>query len=121
MHASWSSLTLSIWGACSNPSRVRLRTPDKSGHHGVAARCPRLGYIYRIRGFAAEPALELSTSNPLDLRAPVAPTLAKRDMRPLVSNHTFQGSGFSSLWLRPRGGYAYLVRNRAIKWPQSWL
>jgi hypothetical protein len=24
-----SSLTLSIWGACSNPSRVRLRTPDQ--------------------------------------------------------------------------------------------
>jgi hypothetical protein len=29
MRAPWSSLTLSIWGACSNPSRVRLRTPDQ--------------------------------------------------------------------------------------------
>jgi hypothetical protein len=29
MRAPWSSLTLSIWGACSNPSRVRLRIPDQ--------------------------------------------------------------------------------------------
>jgi hypothetical protein len=29
MRAPSSSLTLLIWGACSNPSRVRLRTPDQ--------------------------------------------------------------------------------------------
>jgi hypothetical protein len=29
MCAPWSSLTLSIWDACFNPSRVRLQTPDQ--------------------------------------------------------------------------------------------
>jgi hypothetical protein len=29
MRTPWSSLTLSIWGTYSNPSRVRLRTPDQ--------------------------------------------------------------------------------------------
>jgi hypothetical protein len=77
----------------------------------VAARCPYLGYICMIRGFATKPALELLISNPLNLRAPVAPNLAERDLRPLVGNRTLRGSGFSSLWLRPRGGYAYMVKN----------
>jgi hypothetical protein len=57
----------------------------------VVARCPRLGYICRIRGFAAEPALELLISNPLDLRVPVAPTLTERDLKPLVSICTLRG------------------------------
>jgi hypothetical protein len=60
----------------------------------VAARCPRLSYICRVRGFAAEPALELLISNPPDSRAPVAPALTERVSRPLVSNRTLRGSGF---------------------------
>jgi hypothetical protein len=43
----------------------------------VAARCPRLGYICRAHGFAAEPTLRLLISNPLDSRAPVASTLVE--------------------------------------------
>jgi hypothetical protein len=87
----------------------------------VAVMCPRLDCICRIRGLATEPILELLISNPLDSRAFVALTLAERDLRPLVSNRTLRRSGFSSPWLMPRGGYPYSVRNRAIKWPQSWL
>jgi hypothetical protein len=60
----------------------------------VAARHPRLGYIYKICGFAAEPALELLISNPLDLRVPVAPTPAERDLNPLVRIRTLRGSDF---------------------------
>jgi hypothetical protein len=63
----------------------------------VAARCPRLGYICRTRGFAAEPTLELLISNPLDSRAPVAPTLVEGDSRPLVSTPPFEGLFFRSL------------------------
>jgi hypothetical protein len=75
---------------------------------------PRLVYICRVRGFAAESALELLISNPPDLRAPVAPALTERVSRPLVSNRTLRGSGFSSPWLGPRGGYTYSVRNLVI-------
>jgi hypothetical protein len=114
MHVPSSSLTLLIWGACSNPSRVRLQTPDQWGRCGVAARCPRLVYICRVRGFAAEPALELLISNTLYSRAPVAPALTERVSRPLVGNRTLRGSGLSSPWLGPRDGYTYLVRNRVI-------
>jgi hypothetical protein len=120
MSSPWSSLTLSIWGAYLNPLRVRLRTPDELGHHRVSVRCPRLGCICRIRGFAAELTLELLISNPIDSRAPVAPTLTEWDLRPLVSNRTLRGFGFSSPWLGPCGGYTYSVRNWVIKWPQSW-
>jgi hypothetical protein len=55
---------------------------------------PRLGHICKTRGFAAEPTLELLISNPLDFRAPVAPTLKEWDLRPLVSNRTLRGSDF---------------------------
>jgi hypothetical protein len=51
----------------------------------VVARCPHFVYICRIHGFAAKPTLELLISNPLDSRVPVAPTLAKRGLKPLVS------------------------------------
>jgi hypothetical protein len=88
MHAPSSSLTLWIWGACSNPSRARLRTSDQQGHRGVAARCPYLGCICRIHGFATEPTLELLISSPPGSRAPVAPALTERVSKPLVSNHT---------------------------------
>jgi hypothetical protein len=66
----------------------------------VAARCPRLVYICRVRGFAVEPALKLLISNPLDSRGPVAPALTERVSRPLVSNHTLRGLGLSSPWAR---------------------
>jgi hypothetical protein len=80
----------------------------------VEARCPRLVYIYRVRGFAAEPALELLICNPLDSRAHVAPALTEQVLRPLVSNRTLRGSGLSSPWLGLRGSYTYSVRNRVI-------
>jgi hypothetical protein len=38
--------------------------------------------------------LELLISNPLNLRAPMAPTLDEWGLRPLVSNHTLRGSDF---------------------------
>jgi hypothetical protein len=116
MHAPSSSLTLSIWGACSNPSRVRLRTSDQSGHRGVAVRRPRLDCICRIRGFAHEPTLVLLISNPPDSRVLVALALTERDLKPLVSSRTLRGSGFSSPWLELRGGYVYSLRNQSIKW-----
>jgi hypothetical protein len=53
--------------------------------------CPRLGYIYKVRGFEAEPALELLISNPPNSRAAVVPALAERVSRPLVSNRTLRG------------------------------
>jgi hypothetical protein len=114
MRAPWSSLTLSIWGACSNFSRVRLRPPDQWGHCGVAARRPHLGHICRTRGVVAEPTLELLISNPLDSRAPVAPTHDEWDLRPLVSNRTLRESDFSSTRLESCGGYPYSVRNWAV-------
>jgi hypothetical protein len=57
----------------------------------VVARCPRLGYICRVREFAAEPTLELLISNPPNSRAPVVPALTERVSRPLVSNCTLEG------------------------------
>jgi hypothetical protein len=61
-------------------------------------------------GLAHEPLI----SNPRELRAPVAPTLAEWASRPLVENCTLGGSGFSSLALGPLEGHPYLVRDRAI-------
>jgi hypothetical protein len=87
----------------------------------VAARCPRLIYICRAHGLATEPAFELLISNPLESRALVAPALVERVSKPLVSNRTLQGSDFSSPRLGLREGHTYLVRDRAIKCPQSWL
>jgi hypothetical protein len=87
----------------------------------VAPRCPRLFYICRVRGLAIRLALELLISSSLESRAPVAPALAERVSRPLVSNRTLRGFEFSSPRLGPREGHAYLVRDRAIKRPQSWL
>jgi hypothetical protein len=65
----------------------------------------------------AEPTLELLISNPLNLRASVVLTFDEWDLSPQISNRTLRGSDFSSPWLGPCGGYPYLVRNRAIKWP----
>jgi hypothetical protein len=83
----------------------------------VAARCPRLSYICRVRGYAVEPTLELLISNPLESRAPVVPALTERVSRPPVSNRTLRGSGFSSPGLKTCEGHAYLVRDQAIKFP----
>jgi hypothetical protein len=83
----------------------------------VAARCPHLYCICRICGFAVELSLELLISNPLESRAPVAPALTERVSRPLVSNRTLRGSGFSSFGLGPRGGHTYYVRDRAVLLP----
>jgi hypothetical protein len=94
MCAPWSPLTLSIWGCLFEPFEGQASNPDQLVHRGMAARCPRLGYICRICGSAAEAALELLISNPLDSRAPVAPSLVEWDLRPLVSNCTLRGSGF---------------------------
>jgi hypothetical protein len=52
----------------------------------VAARCTRLIYIYRTRGFAVELTLELLISNTLESRVPVAPALTERFSGPLVGN-----------------------------------
>jgi hypothetical protein len=87
----------------------------------VVARCPRLFYICRTRGLAVKPAPELLISNPLESRAPVVPAFVERVSRPLVGNRTLRGSEFSSPRLGPRKGHTYLVRDRAIKCPQSWL
>jgi hypothetical protein len=87
----------------------------------VAAMRPRLIYIYRAHRLAAEPAFELLIRNPLESRAPVAPAPIEQVLRAPVSNRTRRGSGFSSPELGPREGHAYLVRDRAIKCPQSWL
>jgi hypothetical protein len=80
---------------------------------------PRLNCICRICGFAVKPTLELLISNPQDSRAPVAPTLAERVSRELVSNHTLRGSGFWSPGLGPCEGHVYMVRDQAIECPQS--
>jgi hypothetical protein len=114
MRAPSSPLTLLISGACSNPSRVRLRTLVQQGRCGVAARCPRLDRICRARGFVVEPTLELLISHTQKSRAPVAPTLTEPVSRPLVSNRTLQGSGFSRLGLGLCEGHAYSVRDQAI-------
>jgi hypothetical protein len=87
----------------------------------VAAWCPRLDCICRIRGFTVEPALELLISNPLESRAPVVPALTERVSRPLVCNRTLRGSDFLSLGLGPCEGHAYSVRDQAIKCPQLWV
>jgi hypothetical protein len=87
----------------------------------VAARCPHLIYICRAHGLAAELALKLLISNSAKSRAPVSPALVEWVSKPLISNRTLRGSDFSSSGLGPREGHAYLVRDRAIKCPQSWL
>jgi hypothetical protein len=87
----------------------------------VASGCPHLIYICSAYGLAAEPALELLISNPLESWAPAAPALIEWVSRPLVSNRTLRGSHFSSPRLGPREGHAYLVRDRAFKCPQLWL
>jgi hypothetical protein len=87
----------------------------------VAARCPRLICICRTHRLAAEPDFKLLISNPLESRASVAPALVERVSRPMVSNRTLRGSDFSIPGLGPREGHAYLLRDRAIKCPQSWL
>jgi hypothetical protein len=51
----------------------------------------------------------------------VVPAFVERVSRPLVSNRTLRGSDFSSPGLGPHKGHAYLVRDQAIKCPQSWL
>jgi hypothetical protein len=66
---------------------------------------------------AVEPVHELLISNPLKLRAPVAPALTERASRPLVGNRTLRGSDFSSPGLGLREGHAYLVRDWAILMP----
>jgi hypothetical protein len=86
----------------------------------VASKYPRLFYICRAHGLAVRLSLELLISNPLESRASVAPALAKRVLRLLISNRTLRGSNFLSPGLGPREGHAYLVRDRAIKCPQSW-
>jgi hypothetical protein len=68
-----------------------------------------------------EPALELLINNPLESRAPTAPALIERVSIPLVSNRTLRGSDFSCPGLGPCEGHTYLVRDQAIKYPQSWL
>jgi hypothetical protein len=108
-------------GRLFEPFEGQASNPWSVGPLGVAARCPHLIYICRAHGLVAEPALELLISNPLEPRAPVAPSLVERVSRPLVSNRTLRGSNFSSPGLGPREGHAYLVRDRAIKCPQSWL
>jgi hypothetical protein len=97
MRAPSSSVTPLIWGACSNPSRVRLRTPDQLDRCGGTARCPRLFYICRTHRLAAEPALELLISNSLDSRVLVAPTLAKRGLEPLDCMRTLRLGLFEGL------------------------
>jgi hypothetical protein len=54
----------------------------------VAAGCPHLFYICRTRVLTVEPVQELLISNPLEPKAPVAPALAERASRLLVSNRT---------------------------------
>jgi hypothetical protein len=75
---------------------------------------PPTFYICKTRGLAVGPAQELLISNPLESRAPVAPALAEWALRPLVGNRTLRGSVFSSLWLGPLEGHAYLVMDWAI-------
>jgi hypothetical protein len=64
---------------------------------------------------AVEPVHELLISNPLKLRAPVAPALVEQVSRPLVGSRTL----FSSPGLGPREGHAYLVGDRAILMPTN--
>jgi hypothetical protein len=65
----------------------------------------------------AEPTLELLISNPLNLRASVAPTFDEWDLSPLINNRTLRGCDFSSPLARAVRGYPYSIRNRAIEWP----
>jgi hypothetical protein len=58
------------------------------------ARRHRLVYIYRMCRVVAEPTLELLISNPLNLRASVAPTFDEWDLTPLINNRTLRGSDF---------------------------
>jgi hypothetical protein len=83
----------------------------------VAAGCPPLFSICRARGLLVDPVLELLISNPLELRAPVAPALAERASRPLVGNCTLQRSDFSSAGLVPFEGFSYAVRSQAVLMP----
>jgi hypothetical protein len=49
--------------------------------------------------------------------APVAPALAARASRPLVSNRTLRGSNFISTVLELLEGFAYVVRSQALLMP----
>jgi hypothetical protein len=70
--------------------------------------------ICRTRGPEVGLAHEPLISNPRELMAPVAPTLAEWASRPLVENRTLRGSNFSSLGVGPLEGHPYSVRDRAI-------
>jgi hypothetical protein len=114
MRAPSSSLTLSIWGTCSNPFEGQASNPCLVGPLQGGSWVPPTFCICKTRGLAVGPAHELLISNPRESRAPVAPALAEWASRPLVGNCTLRGSGFSSLGLRSLEGRAYLVRDRAI-------
>jgi hypothetical protein len=83
----------------------------------VVAGCPRLFYICRTRALAVEPVHELLISNPLESRAPVAPTLVEQVSRPLVGNCTLRGLDFSSPGLGLFEGFTYAVRSQAVLVP----
>jgi hypothetical protein len=91
MHAPSSSLTLMIWGTCSNPSRVKFRTLISGavrGNNGVLLSF----HICRFRGFLAVSALKPLISNFRRSRAPVVPVYFERASRPLVGIRTLRGS-----------------------------
>jgi hypothetical protein len=96
------------WLVVQRPVRWGLRA-RKLSLDGMATRCPRLDCIYKIRGFAVKPTLELLISYSLESRAPVAPALNERVSRPLVSDRTLRGFGLSSLGLGPCEGPGHLM------------
>jgi hypothetical protein len=88
MCAPSSSLTLLIWGACSNPSGLGFEPLISRAAAGWQQGAPPSFYISKTWGLAVEPAHELLISNPPESRAPVAPALTEWASRPLVGNRT---------------------------------
>jgi hypothetical protein len=114
MSAPSSPLTLLIWGAYFEPIEGQAPNPRSVGPLRGGRWVPPTFCICRFRGFGAGPALEPLISSFCRSRAPVASVFAERVSRPLVSNRTLRGLGFSSLVLGPLEGRPYSVRDQAI-------
>jgi hypothetical protein len=113
MCASSSSLTLVIWGACSNPSRVRLRTPDQWGRVGSQLSAP-VFCICGFRGVSAVLALE-SLISTVHGRGHLWRPFTLDELRGHWSVFApFEGRFYLSSRLGTLEGLPYLVRDLAI-------
>jgi hypothetical protein len=113
MHAPSSSLTLVIWGTCSNPSRVRFETLISRAVRGSNQVVPS----FASAGFEGPWPCQFSS------RLSVVFVNRGHLWRPFISNGLrghwsvftpFEGRIYLSQGLGPLEGLSYLVRDRAI-------